>query len=71
MFWQQRFAVVRSVVDRARDRDELRDGVHTLAAIQIVLAPLNIRALYTEVPIDDTYCVAIADLAWHALARQK
>jgi AcrR family transcriptional regulator len=71
MFWRQRFAVVRSVVDyRARQRGELREGVNTLAAVQIVLAPLNIRALYSEDAIDDDYCVAIADLAWHALARK-
>lgn len=71
MFWQERFAVVRCVVDRAAERGELREDVDTLAAIQIVLAPLNIRGLYSEVPIDDQYCVAVADLAWHALARHR
>jgi AcrR family transcriptional regulator len=69
MFWQERFAVVRSVMDRARIRGELRENVNILAAVQIVLAPLNIRGLYSEVPIDDEYCVAIADLAWHALRK--
>ncbi len=34
------------------------------------MAPLNIRALYSGAPVDDDYCVAIADLAWHALARK-
>lgn len=69
-FWRAHFAAVRAVVDRARERGELRDGVDTLAAVQIVLAPLNIRALYSDVPVDDEYCEAIADLAWHALARR-
>jgi len=41
-----------------------------MAAVQIVLAPLNIRALYSEELVDDDYCAAIADLAWHALARR-
>ncbi|HET7072982.1 MAG TPA: TetR-like C-terminal domain-containing protein [Mycobacterium sp.] len=68
MFWAARFDVVRAVVDRARQRGELRDGVNTLAAVLIVLAPLNIRALYSDVPVDDDYCLAIADMAWHALA---
>ena len=70
MLWRARFASVRAVVDRARERGELRDGVNTLAAVQIILAPLNVRVLYSDVPIDDRYCVAVADMAWHALARK-
>ena len=69
-FWAARFAVVRAVVDRARERGELRDGVDALAAVQIVMAPLNIRALYSDAVVDDDYCAAIADLAWHALRRE-
>ncbi|MGO9158440.1 TetR-like C-terminal domain-containing protein [Mycobacterium sp.] len=69
-FWAARFAVVRAVVDRARERGELREGVNALAAVQIVMAPLNIRALYSDAAVDDDYCVAIADLAWHALRRE-
>ncbi|OBG64883.1 MULTISPECIES: TetR-like C-terminal domain-containing protein [unclassified Mycobacterium] len=69
-FWMVHFAAVRAIVDRARERGELREGVDTLAAVQIVLAPLNIRALYSDVPVDDGYCAAIVDMAWHALARR-
>lgn len=70
MFWRARFVVVRRLIDRARDRGELRDGVSTLAAVQIVMAPINIRALYSDAPIEDDYSAAIADMAWHALARK-
>jgi AcrR family transcriptional regulator len=70
MFWGARFNVVRAVVDRARERGELRDGVNTLAAVLVILAPLNMRALYSDAPIDDDYCQAIADMAWHAIARK-
>ncbi len=69
-FWRAHFAPVRAVVDRARERGELREGVNTLAAVQIVFAPLNIRALYSDAAVDDDYCAAIADMAWHALARK-
>jgi AcrR family transcriptional regulator len=69
-FWAARFAVVRGVVDRARERGELREGVNPQAAIQIVMAPLNMRALYSDTVIDDDYCAAIADLAWRALRRE-
>ncbi len=69
-FWAARFAVVRGIVDRARARGEMRDGVDAMAAVQIVMAPLNIRALYSDNHIDEKYCAAIADLAWHALRRE-
>jgi AcrR family transcriptional regulator len=69
MFWRARYSVVRAIMDRARDRGELRDGVNTTAALQIVMAPLNIRALYSDTTVDDDYCEAIVDLAWHAIAR--
>jgi Tetracyclin repressor-like, C-terminal domain len=69
-FWAGRFAVVRAVVDRARERGELRGGINALAAMQIVMAPLNIRALYSDAAVDDKYCAAIADLAGHALRRE-
>jgi AcrR family transcriptional regulator len=70
MLWRARFASVRTVIDRARQRGELRDGVDMVAAVQIILAPLNIRALYSDAVVDDDYCAAIADMAWHALARR-
>lgn len=69
-FWRAHFAAVRAVVDRARERGELREGVNALAAVQIVLSPLNIRVLFSDVPVDDEYCEAIADMAYHALARR-
>jgi len=70
MLWRARFVAVRAVVDRARERGELREGVNTLAAVQIVLAPLHVRILYSDMPIDDRYCAAVAEMAWHAIARR-
>lgn len=71
LVWQARFNALRAVIDRARERGELRAGVNTLAAVQIVLAPLNVRVLYSDLPIDDRYCDAIADMAWHALVKRE
>lgn len=67
LFWQQRFAIIRGILDRARARGELRDGVQTMPGIQILTAPLYIRSIYSEDLIEDDYCVQIADLAWRAL----
>lgn len=66
-FWKQRFNAMRVITDRAAQRGELRAGVDALAAVQLVIAPLNIRALYTREPVEETYCQSIADLAWHAI----
>jgi AcrR family transcriptional regulator len=70
MFWRARFAVVRRLIDRAKERGEVRDGVSTLAAVQIILAPINIRALYSDAIIDDEYCTAVVDMAYHAIVRK-
>jgi AcrR family transcriptional regulator len=69
-FWRAYFAAVRAVVDPAGERGELREGVNTLAAVQIVLAPLYVRVIYSDAGVDDDYCAAIADMTWHALARR-
>jgi AcrR family transcriptional regulator len=69
-YWRLRFAAMRGVMDRARERGELRDGVDPMAAVQMVLAPLNVRALYSDEIVDDHYCQSVADLAWHAVARK-
>jgi hypothetical protein len=69
-FWMRRFASIRAVFDRAAARGELREGVDTIAAMQLVLAPINVRALYTREPVAEHYCAAIADLVWHAIAKR-
>ncbi|GAB3009597.1 TetR-like C-terminal domain-containing protein [Mycobacterium bourgelatii] len=68
--WREQFGAARTILERARDRGELRPDVHALAAVQIVIAPLNVYALYSEEMITDEYCAAIADTAWHALAAR-
>ncbi|EHB47050.1 hypothetical protein MycrhDRAFT_6109 [Mycolicibacterium rhodesiae JS60] len=68
-FWQQRFISINAVFDRAAERGEMRGGVDRIAAMQLIFAPINVRALYTKDPIDESYCEAIADLAWHAIAK--
>lgn len=69
-FWLKRFAGFRMIFDRAVERGEVRDGVDLIAAMQLILAPINVRALYTTDPIEPSYCEAIADLAWHAVAAR-
>ncbi|CAN5514820.1 hypothetical protein BH09ACT8_BH09ACT8_17460 [soil metagenome] len=69
MFWAVRMRTLRTVFDRAAARGELRDGVNLLTAIQLLVSPINIRALYTSEPIDDEYCGEVAELVWRAIRR--
>ena len=69
IYWKRRHETIRTVLDQAAVRGELRDGVDPLAAVQILIAPLNILGLYTDEPIPDKYCTSLADLAWRALVR--
>ena len=69
IYWRRRYEIVRAILDRAAVRGELREGVDPLTGVQILLAPLNIRVLYTNEPLDDAYCLRVAELAWHALVR--
>ena len=69
MFWSVRMRTLRIVFDRAAARGELRDGLNLLAAIQMLVSPINIRALYTAEPVDDEYCADVADLVWRAVRR--
>ncbi|AFM19791.1 transcriptional regulator, TetR family [Mycolicibacterium chubuense NBB4] len=70
IYWRRRFETVRTILDRAALRGELREGVHPVTGVQILLAPINIRGLYTDDPIDEAYCLSVADLAWRALVRR-
>lgn len=69
IYWRLRYEAIRTILDQAALRGELRENVDHVAGVQILLAPINIRALYSDDPIDDTFCLSVADLAWHAMAR--
>ncbi|ORW87990.1 TetR family transcriptional regulator [Mycobacterium sp. IEC1808] len=67
--WRARAETHRVVVDRARERGELRDGVDALTVLELLFAPINMRALFTGEPVDDEYCRIISELVWRAIAR--
>jgi AcrR family transcriptional regulator len=69
IYWRRRFETIRTILDQAALRGELRENVRPLAAVQILVAPLNVVGLYTDDPIDDAYCLSVAELAWRALVR--
>lgn len=68
MAWQARAGNARVVLDRAHARGELREGVDVLAALELLFAPINMRALFSGEPIDKEYCRTVAELVWRAVA---
>lgn len=65
--WRLRAGTVRVVLDRARLRGELRDGVDVFIALEMLFAPINMRVLFTGELVDDDYCRSVSDLVWHAV----
>ena len=66
--WQMRAGRLAVVFDRARERGELRDEVEATTALELLFAPINMRALFTGEPIDDHYCRTVGDLVWRAIS---
>lgn len=67
--WRRRYETIRTILDTAAVRGELREGVDPITAVQILVSPLNVRALFTNAPVDDAYCMSVAEMAWRALVR--
>ena len=66
--WRHRAARLAVVFERARQRGELRAGVEHTTALELLFAPINMRALYTGEPVDHAYCRTVADLVFNAVA---
>jgi Tetracyclin repressor-like, C-terminal domain len=65
--WRARSDNLRVVVDRAHQRGELRDGVDALTVLELLFAPINMRALFTGEPVDDDYSRTVPELVWRAV----
>lgn len=66
--WRTRAAALAVMFERARVRGEIRDGIDYFTALELLLAPINMRALYTGEPVDDAYCQTVADLVYRAVS---
>lgn len=66
--WRAGSESLRIVFDRARQRGELREGVDVTTVMELLFAPINMRALFTGEPVDDAYCRSLSELVWRAVA---
>ena len=67
-FWAERFTTGQTVLQRARDRGELRPGVNGQLTIEMLLGGLYVRLLLTREPIDDALIGQLVDLILAGIA---
>jgi AcrR family transcriptional regulator len=61
-FWQARYELANAMIERAVARDELPAMVDSRLALEVLIAPLNFRALLTDEPPDEQLPLQLADL---------
>jgi AcrR family transcriptional regulator len=67
-FVRLRFALMRSMLDRAAERGELRDGVDLDIAFDLAVGPIYVRTLISKQPIDDAFIEKYVELLLNGVA---
>jgi AcrR family transcriptional regulator len=67
-FWQARYETARVIVDRAIDRREVSAGTDPELALELLVAPLHFRKLFTRQLLDDGFVEQMVDTLMHGLA---
>jgi hypothetical protein len=62
---------LRIVFVHALQRGELRDGVDAHTVLELLFAPINMRALFSGERIDDNYCRTVSELVWRAVTPSE
>jgi AcrR family transcriptional regulator len=60
-FWEVRFSLLGSMVERAIERGELPDGTEPKPLIEALLGAIYLRMLVTREPLDDGFLIQLAD----------
>lgn len=61
-YFQTRFEIASTIVDRAIARGEIPEGADGALAIEMLIAPLHFRTLVSHQPLDDGLPARLADL---------
>jgi hypothetical protein len=68
-FWAERLKLDRTILQRARDRGEIRSATHHLPVIEALLGALYFRLLVTGQPLDDDYIDGVVELVYAACGK--
>jgi AcrR family transcriptional regulator len=70
-FWQTRYELASAMIERAVARGELPAAVDSRLALEVLIAPLNFRALLTDEPPDEDLPRRLADLVLVGIGRSR
>jgi AcrR family transcriptional regulator len=68
-YWQSRTESASVIIDRAVERGELAAGTNATIALELLVAPLYLRALLTRQTVATTTIEQIVDTVLHGLSR--
>jgi len=60
-FWQSRFELARTIIDRAATRGDVPVGADPAMVLELAIAPVHFRALLTREPLDDAFISHLVD----------
>jgi hypothetical protein len=61
-FWTTRLQLIRTIVERAVERNEVPANTDPLLMLETLVAPLSFRTIVIREPIDDQLCTRLTDL---------
>jgi hypothetical protein len=70
-FWAERLELDRTILQRARDRGEIRTKTQHRPVIEALLGPLYFRLLVTGERIDDSFIEGVVDLVYAACTADR
>jgi len=69
-FWQSRFDLARTMIDRAAARGEVPVGTDPAMALECTIAPIHFRALLTRESLDHDFIGKVVDVVIDGLVQQ-
>jgi hypothetical protein len=67
-FWEQRFAAVRTVIDRAIARGEIAPDIDVRPCLEVLVAPLHMRVVLTGEPLDRLFVERLVEVILSGIA---
>lgn len=68
-FWKSRLDLASAIIERAKDRGEIRAELDAATALEVLIAPLHFRALLTRQPFDGLAQERIVEVVLAGLIR--